>query len=208
MDCTEKFIGNVVTRERLAYTDFMCVTDDIKTVVPGIPTLIVGWSLVKELMGANRPLVLDKEIDRETWWTFGRMERRSEMEPDYAAFYKECLSRVSRSLEYRFFNVLTCSFGEARDFVRRMRSESSIRWCYVLDNSFVYVMDERRRCVTGFSLDALSFMGVHKRKTLKKMLDVKANRMFRDVSFLPYHVRRMVGDDNVVVPWLYAAKKS
>lgn len=201
------FIGNIVTKGRVKHSMFMNVVRDIHDIVPNIPTLIVGWEIVKEIYGKNRPLVLDKEIDTDLWWTFSRSENRRELELDYSQFYRTALDRITKKYDYQFFDVLTCSFGEAREMIKYLLSEEGERYCYVKDLSFMYVMDNEKKIITGISLDGLEYIGIPYKKVLLQMYNCKHNAMFRDDTFIPYSIKRIIGDNNLIIPYLYQARQ-
>ena len=87
-----KYIANIITKSRLDVGEYINVTKDITKVDLTIPTLIIGWAMVKEIY--PNADILNKQISETVYWTYSNREKRQEYEPDLAKFIKNAFSRL------------------------------------------------------------------------------------------------------------------
>lgn len=202
-ELTSKYIGNLVTLRPIKDTMFLNVCDNMDSVITGLPTLIVGWKFVKDIYQDKCPLILDKKINDKTWWTFDRYERRSDFEVDYNIFYRNVLDNIMSKLTYEYFDVMSASYSDIKDLISVVKSDK-LKYCYVFEGSFIYLLCDN--VVTGISLDILSYMGYQKKKIVSKFLDNKNNIMFKDIDFMPIQLKRIIGENNIIIPYLFSIK--
>lgn len=198
-----KYVGNIVTLSPLKNTTFLNVCDSMDSIISDLPTLIVGWKLVKELYKDKCPLILNKKIDDITWWTFDRYERRSDFEVDYNMFYRNAVNNIMGKLSYEYFDAMTASWSDVKHLFSLVKS-NEIKYCYVFEGSFVYLL--RDNVVVGLSLDVMSYMGFQKKKIISYFLENKNNVMFKDIDFMPVYLKRIIGENNIIVPYLFSLK--
>ena len=113
-----KYIANIITKSRLDVSDYINVTKDMTNVDLSIPTLIVGWSNVKEIY--PNADILNKRITDTVSWTYSNREKRQEYEPDLSKFIKNSFDRLDTMVKYTFFNVLTTKLSKASFLTLRL----------------------------------------------------------------------------------------
>jgi hypothetical protein len=69
-----KYIGNIVTKSKIEVSSFFNVTSDFNSIDTNTPTLIIGWSYVKELFPEQD--ILNEKINDNVLWTFSKREKR------------------------------------------------------------------------------------------------------------------------------------
>lgn len=103
-----QYIGNIVSDIKLDdNVGIFHVTSNLEDIIMGIPTLVVGWSKVKQLF--DNVSILKWEIDANTYWTFSKYERRNRLNEDLIKFKNLCVDRTIKGLTYVYFNSLISS---------------------------------------------------------------------------------------------------
>lgn len=195
-----KYIANIITKSRLDVSDYINVTKDITNVDLSIPTLIVGWSNVKEIY--PNADILNKRITDTVSWTYSNREKRQEYEPDLSKFIKNSFDRLDTMVKYTFFNVLTTRLSKLKNLIKYMDSAND-KVVYITDKH-IYVYDGKQ--VFGISLSDLEFCGIKKEKIVKIVERNNKNRIIFNDSFLNWKMKKNIGDNGKIVPFLYALK--
>lgn len=103
-----QYIGNIVSDIKLDdNVGIFHVTSNLEDIIMGIPTLVAGWSKVKQLF--DNVSILKWEIDPNTYWTFSKYERRNRLNEDLIKFKNLCVDRTIKGLTYVYFNSLISS---------------------------------------------------------------------------------------------------
>ena len=182
-----KYIGNILTTAKLENVDYYNVVNKKEDLIDGIPTLIIGWSSVKSLY--NDVDITDWKINNNTYWTFGKRERREKMELDIPKFKKLACDNISKKIRYKFFNVLT----ETKDKKERLYksfSDKDVKTIYV-NGDMIYVLYNDKKTVIGISLRDIDYIGGNREKilsTVKKNDNIKiiddSNGITRKLKYL------------------------
>ena len=98
------YIGRIITKgKNLETLDFVEVTTKFEKGDNSIPTLIIGKENAEKIYGKENIHVLDKKIEDNVYWTFGKLERRNDFERDLQSFNKLLLDNLLGS---NIFNIL------------------------------------------------------------------------------------------------------
>lgn len=171
-----KCIANILTNKPFEDSELYNVTGDSDSLIEGIPTLIVGWEYTKNVRpDAN---ILTWEIDKDTYWTFGKREKRNRYEDCVKKFRELAIKRLIESVKYRYINLLTVDEEEKRAYMGMIRGEKTM-YVYIC-NDMVYVYDDDTREVTGISLRDIIYAGKNPKAILSeiyhggnKIIDIK-----------------------------------
>lgn len=195
-----KYIANIITKSRLDVGEYINVTKDITKVDLTIPTLIIGWVMVKEIY--PNADILNKQISETVYWTYSNREKRQEYEPDLAKFIKNAFSRLETSIKYTFFNVLTNPLSRNKCLLKYINSPI-IKIVYITDKH-IFMYDSKQ--VTGVSLSDLEFYGFERERIIDILKRNSYNRLVFSDSFLNFKIKRSIGDNGKIVPFLYSIK--
>lgn len=195
-----KYIANIITKSRLDVGEYINVTKDITKVDLTIPTLIIGWAMVKELY--PNADILNKQISETVYWTYSNREKRQEYEPDLAKFIKNAFSRLETSIKYTFFNVLTNPLSRNKCLLKYINSPIT-KIVYITDKH-IFIYDSKQ--VTGISLSDLEFYGFERERIIDILKRNSYNRLVFSDSFLNFKIKRSIGDNGKIVPFLYSIK--
>lgn len=198
-----QYIGNIVTKNKIDVSEFLLVTDDISSVNMGIPTIIVGWSLVKELFPDQD--ILNKQINENITWTFSKREKRYKYEQDIEDFVKMCIKRMLENINYKFFNYLVASPEKRKNFVNFVNRGG----CYMYYNArFLYVYSPNSKMTIGLSLTDLRYAGI-KIKSFLSMLNIEDNNFIaNNLDFLSNDSLILLKDNVKVAAYLNYLKNS
>lgn len=195
-----KYIANIITKLRLDVGEYINVSKDITKVDLTIPTLIIGWAMVKEIY--PNADILNKQISETVYWTYSNREKRQEYEPDLAKFVKNAFSRLETSIKYTFFNVLTNPLSRNKCLLKYINS-SITKIVYITDKH-IFIYDGKQ--VTGVSLSDLEFYGFERERIINILKRNSYNKLVFSDSFLNFKIKRSIGDNGKIVPFLYSIK--
>lgn len=147
-------IANIYTTSKFE-SDLYNVTDSKEKLVSGIPTLIIGWANAKNLYpNAN---ILDWKIDDNTYWTFGKRERRNEYEKKTNKFMELAITKLDENTRYMFINLLSATNAEKREFLNKITSNS--RKSALSYSDMLYITEEGNNIVYGISMRYIDYEG-------------------------------------------------
>lgn len=195
-----KYIANIITKSRLDVGEYINISKDITKVDLTIPTLIIGWAMVKEIY--PNADILNKQISETVYWTYSNREKRQEYEPDLAKFIKNAFSRLETSIKYTFFNVLTNPLSRNKCLLKYINSPI-IKIVYITDKH-IFIYDSKQ--VTGVSLSDLEFYGFERERIINILKRNSYNKLVFSDSFLNFKIKRSIGDNGKIVPFLYSIK--
>lgn len=197
-----KYIANIITKSRLDVGEYINISKDITKVDLTIPTLIIGWAMVKEIY--PNADILNKQISETVYWTYSNREKRQEYEPDLAKFIKNAFSRLETSIKYTFFNVLTNPLSRNKCLLKYINSPI-IKIVYITDKH-IFIYDSKQ--VTGVSLSDLEFYGFERERIINILKRNSYNKLVFSDSFLNFKIKRSIGDNGKIVPFLYSIKNN
>jgi hypothetical protein len=191
-----KFIANILTDKPFVNTELYNVVNDKDKLIDGIPTLVIGWEYTKKMYeNAN---ILNWEIDRNTYWTYGKREKRNRYEENLEKFRELALYRFIKSVKYSYFNILIAS-NEEKQYVWSL-IDTDGTYVY-LNNDMVYAFDEQENKVIGFSLRDIDYLKKDRKKVLSKiysntnLIEVKDN--------LSWETKNALRNCSYVIPFLW-----
>lgn len=195
-----KYIANIITKSRIDVGEYINVSKDITKVDLTIPTLIIGWAMVKEIY--PNADILNKQISETVYWTYSNREKRQEYEPDLAKFINNAFSRLETSIKYTFFNVLTNPLSRNKCLIKYI--DSPITKIIYITDKHIFIYDNKQ--VTGVSLSDLEFYGFKREKIINILKRNPYNKLVFNDSFLNFKIKRSIGDNGKIIPFLYSIK--
>lgn len=196
-----KYIANIITKSKIDAGDYINVVKDINNADLTVPTLIIGWANVKEIYPDVN--ILEKQITSTVSWTYSNREKRQDYEPDLANFIRKSFERLSTDIPYTFYNVLTNTLTRNKDLLKYINSDT-IKTIYVEEkNLYIY----NGNMVLGVSLSDLEFCGIKKEKIINKLKRNKFNKLVFNDTFLGWKIKRAIGDNKKIIPFLYSLKE-
>lgn len=200
-----KKIANILTDGAFEDDGLYNVCKIADGLIPGIPTLIIGWSkvqLLKSVGFLKHVSIIEWKIDDDTYWTWGSRERRQTMEKDIVRFRKIALSKFVKPLKYVFLNVLTASDETVGNFIKSLYDAR--KKAIFINNDIVYVYYEGNSNIIGFSLMDADYKGIDRKIFLRGLYGGKNNVFIKDTNLIAFSIMNEFKNKMYVLPYLYS----
>lgn len=194
-----KYIGNIVTDKKVNFDSLINKCKSYNDIDTSVPTLIIGWNNVKSIF--PNASILDKEINPNIFWTFGRTERRVDYERDINSFYLYCIKNISLHIKYNFFNVTTTTYSKCKRLINFINS-GTLKTIYIHDDCFIFILFGNN--VIGISLNDIDYLNIKKEKILNIINKNSNNHVIDNDNFLSIRMRRIIGENKIIIPYLYS----
>ena len=194
------YLANVLTDSK-AFFNRNVLYNVVKTkeeLIPNIPTLIVGWDKVKELYPETS--ILEWKINDLTYWTYGRRVKRDKFEEDVEKFKKIVFDRVSKSVFYRFFSVLTSSVDEKKEFYSFLNN--SEKKFVLLKNNMLYIYTVSSNTTVGVNLADIDYEGGNRSKLLAKLFNNPNVVIVKEQDYISSETRDLINNKKYIIPYL------
>lgn len=198
-----KALGSIVSKRKIKdVVGFVEVVDDIKEVSGQTnPILVVGLNEAKKI--ASNFSILDKKIDDNVFWTFGKTEKRDDYEKDIKKFYEYVLNKVVTDVKYYYVNLLTINFSKAKALLNIIYNDT-IKYIYI-NNNIIYIY--YNNYILGISLDIAEYMGIKRDKIISRIISNKCNKITYTDSFLDINMRKVINNKKYVVPYFMSIQE-
>ena len=194
-----KYIANILTDKPFIDNELYNVVDSKDKLIGDIPTLVVGWDYTKMLYG--NASILDWSIDRNTYWTYGKREKRNRYDENIVNFRKLAMTKFIKSVKYKYYSIITIS-DEEKKYILGLLSKDEGSNIY-LANDMVYVLDNANNVVIGFSLKDIDYVGKDRKKIFSRIYKNKNNVLIDVKDSLSYDAKSALNGYSYVIPYLY-----
>ena len=192
-------LGYIVTSSRLKTKyEFISVVKDISMVEEGKPYLVIGLSEAKKI-ASDKFSILNKSLENNGYWTFGRTERRDEYESDLNVFYNKVITDNIDKIKYIYINILYINFN----LLKRL-----LTLCYNKDKKYIYIWNDMiyvlcsRNTVIGISLAIMKYMQYDANKIIKRIKSNPNNIICENDGCISTKIRRLIRHKQYVVPYI------
>ena len=196
-----KFIANILTDKPFTNAELYNVVSDKNNLIDGIPTLVIGWEYTKKMF--NNASILDWEIDRNTYWTYGKREKRNRYEENLERFRQMSITRFIKSVNYRYSNILIADDDEKKYIFSLLENDKDVLYAY-LSNDMVYLFDNIDNSVIGFSLRDIDYLGKDRKRVLSKIYYNKNVQLIDIKDCLTWETKNALRNCGYVIPYLWA----
>lgn len=181
-------IGNIVTTSKKNdFGELFNVVKSTDECIEGIPTLVIGWKLVKSIYPDAD--ILDKET-HGVIWTFSKTERRCDYEVDIVSFYKAAIMKIMDGVKYVYVDIINYPLYKIKKVVNFFRNEQKKTVFLTKEARFMFVYSKDYNTVFGVSLSLCEYFGIPKKKVIGI---VNGADFIRDTSFIDADIRRIIG---------------
>jgi len=198
-------IGNIITEMRLeGFENFFKTQNDLNDIDLSVPTLIVGWGLLKRLYPDREFSILNKKIEDNLYWTFSRNEKRTEQEKDFLLFYDYILEDVFKKNNYFSLNIFKQRFSSIKKIINLIKSDKKIYIYSYMGEMLYFYFDN---AIMGISLNEIEYLGINSEKIYKLIKSGKNNHIFYDDKFLPLNLKNKLLNKKMFIPYFYSLKE-
>lgn len=192
-----QYIANIITTERLDISSFFNISSTIDSVDLSLPTLIIGWSKVKELYPEQN--ILDYIINKNICWTFSKREKRYQHDIDIEKFYNKVINNLSNVINYRFYNYILSSAETRNNFISYVNKGS----CSIYYNSrMLYIYNHLDSVTLGLSLNDLQYIGINPKEFISQLNVNNNNLIINNLDFIDEKSFFLLKDNVKIAPFL------
>jgi hypothetical protein len=156
-------LGNIVSKDEIKVSEIFKVVKSINDVDKSLPTLIVGFDLISELYPDFN--ILDFRVDKNTYWTFKRNEKRDKFEEDLTNFTRIVYTSFFKGVKYIHIDFLLYKPRQLKKILRKILSGEKIISVQYKNNVFIYF----ENLIFGLDLEMLRYLRVDVDKILRKI---------------------------------------
>lgn len=169
-----------------------------------IPSLIIGKKNAEAIFGSEKVKVLNKEICEGVFWTYSKMEKRSEFEKDINIFYEYVKKKLFKSVKYKSINTYNLTFNEIKKILTFVKYSTKEKFVFVTKNC-IYISYCKN--VIGISLDEINYLGI-KNERIINLLKTNANNHVIYEGTKIDNIKKQLNGCNFVIPYLFLIKNS
>lgn len=196
-----KYIANILTDEPFDKNELYNVVHDKQNVIPGIPTLIIGWELTKNVY--PEASIIEWEVTDNVYWTYGKYERRDKYEANIKKFQDLSFKKFIESLEYVFYDVLTTTQDRLDSFLRSFASVT-LKTIYVA-GEMMYIYYNGTNKVVGLSLRDCDYLdNTLKKRIFSELYNSKTVNLLKNNDEISREVRYKTRGKVYILPYLYS----
>jgi hypothetical protein len=199
------YIGRIITKgKNLETVDFVDITQQLNITDKTVPTLIIGKQNAEKICGKENVHVLDKKIEDNVYWTFGKLERRNDFERDLLAFNKMLIKKLFKNINYEYFNVYTTDYNDVKSLLTKIdKNKGNV--CYVSDKDLYLLIGNT---VYGISFRDLEYIGVNKDKVINRIKRNRGNKIITNDYFISKNMKKYLNNTRFMVPYIYFLTKN
>ena len=193
-----KKLGYIVSKRKIKnIVDFVGLVNSVEDIEdPTKPFIIIGLEEAKEI--APNFSILNKVLDIDVFWTFGKTERRTEHERDLENFYKYVLDKSIKDIKYYYINILNLKYNKIKKLLEIINSNEK-KYIYT-SNDMIYIY-YNKNIIIGISLRIIKYINIDIKKIFKILYRNKNNIIYNTDSFLTQEMKRVISNKKYVIPY-------
>lgn len=162
------------------------------------PTLLMGK---KDILDFGFKIsLLNREIDKNLYWTYSKIEKRNEHENDLNVFYKNIFSNLFKKIKYKSVCLYKLTFNECKTLLNIINDEN-VNKCVYIKNNHIYIYYDNK--IIGISIDEINYAGVNLSKVINKITSAKNCEIITSDNFIKNEIKPFIANKNFIIPYLY-----
>ena len=198
-----RFIANILTDDLFDgdSSELYNITSERSSLVPGIPTLIIGWERTKkEYPDAS---IIEFEVADNVYWTYGKYERRDKYEDNLKKFYNLSIKKFINSIEYKFYDIILTGRDRFNGFIASLRDENE-KTAYASDD-MLYIYYNGKNFVIGLSLRDCDYLDESFKKQIFSAVYSSDNvHLIKNNDDIPRGIRYKIKDRAYLLPYIFS----
>lgn len=196
-------LGTIVSKRKINdVVGFVEVVNDITEVNnPTKPILVIGLNEAKKLK--EDFCILEKELDKDLFWTFGKTEKRNDHEKDIDKFYEYILNKEIENIKYYYINFFKLRYNKIKNILNIINNENN-KYIYINKN-IIYIYYSNY--IMGISLTVLEYLGIDKKKIFHRLKRNPKNIIQYQTPFLTDKMRKVVNNKKYIIPYFMSLQE-
>ena len=196
-------LGTIVSKRKINdVVGFVEVVNDITEVNnPTKPILVIGLNEAKKLK--EDFCILEKELDKDLFWTFGKTEKRNDHEKEIDKFYEYILNKEIENIKYYYINFFKLRYNKIKNILNIINNENN-KYIYINKN-IIYIYYSNY--IMGISLTVLEYLGIDKKKIFHRLKRNPKNIIQYQTPFLTDKMRKVVNNKKYIIPYFMSLQE-
>jgi hypothetical protein len=193
------YVANIVTKNNLNVDKYFNVVESLDEIIQGLPTLIIGWDIVKEIN--PKADFIDKKISENIFWTFKKTERRDIFEEDLYNFINYSYNLLVNNIKYEFIDLILLTETQLKTIFKILKKSTKLigykynNMLYLYSNDIIY----------GFDLKLVSYLGHNQETTFEKIKSYCLVFLEHNDILIEYKdIIEMLNNEVKYIPYLYS----
>ena len=196
-----KYIANILTDEQFNEAELYNVVRDSNDLIPGIPTLIVGWEKTKSEYPDTS--IIEDKVSDNVYWTYGKYERRDKYETNIKKFQDLAFKKFVDSLDYVFYDILLSTEERLDSFLTSLVSGPTKTVYVIGDMMYIYYGGTNK--VVGLSLRDCDYIeDTLKKRIFSVIYNSKTINLLKSNDEISREVRLKAKGRAYILPYLYS----
>jgi len=160
-------IGNILTNQNMVCSPHINMVNDINCIMGDLPTMVIGYDLVKEFFDEYISIKSTHLVDN-FYWTFNKFENNSKYMVDYDDFLTMCLDNYVKSFTYIYIDVIHYRLSKIKKILKKISTSEEVVYFICDDMVYLYV----GKLIFGINLEICSYIGLDKGRLLDKVKNI------------------------------------
>lgn len=196
-----KYIANILTTEPFEAGELYNIVHEPGSLVPGIPTLIVGWEKTKELY--PEASIIEWNVTDNVFWTYGKYEKRDRYEINVKKFQDLAFKKFVESLKYVFYDVMLDGEDRFTKFIELLLSNAQKTVYITGDMMYIYI--DYTKKIVGVSLRDCDYLGeTYKKRIFSAMYNNPSVILLKNNDAISKEIRFKTRGMAYILPYLYS----
>lgn len=193
------FVGNVISKYDIEVDQNINLVTNYDDIIEDLPTLIVGWSETSKIFPDQD--IMDKKINDDFFWTYSKMEKRSDFEVDLDIFTKFAYEKFVSNVFYVFIDPIQYKLKKIKKILYKINSSNNIT-SYV-NKEMAYICVDN--LIFGVNLELLSYIGLNRDKIIIKIKEKSHNFLDSEDILIEYkgYIKKL-NNEVKYIPYLYS----
>ena len=193
------FVGNIVTQSKVNIDKYFNVVETMDAIIHGLPTLIVGWDIVKTI--EPEADFITRKLSDNIFWTFKKTERRDIFENDLYDFIHHSYNLLIKDLDYKFIDLIQLSEQELKTTFKEIKK--SVKVIGYIHENMLYIYTDN--IVYGLDLKLVTYLEYNLSDILNKIKSYCSVFLDNDEILIEYKdIIDMLNNEVKYVPFLYS----
>jgi hypothetical protein len=193
------FIGNIVATSKISVDEYFNIVDSLDKVDNDLPTLIVGWDIVKTIDPKANFIV--RKLSPNTYWTFKKTEKNDLYMEDLYEFVNLAYKEFVDNIKYIYIDLIQFSDKKIKKIFKKLDEIDNLVGFKHLDMIYLY----GESMIFGIDLSLVRYMKLDENKLLTRVNKVCSVFLDNKEIIIEYKDFMDVLDDDVkYIPYLYS----
>ena len=192
-------IGNIVhNNPKKEYKNFN-VVNALDKIIEGLPTLIIGWDIVKQINPDAD--FLNRKLSNNISCTFNLTERRDLHEEDLYYFIKNCYNNLISKVKYNYIDFLLFNDNKILEIFKILKENDKLITFH--HGNMIYIYGDNN--IYGIDLKVIKYIGRDVNKLIIYLKDLCEVFLSDNEILIEYKVHMDVLNNEIkYIPFLYS----